>query len=115
MNARVSFHSVASDHQRGALVRMAASKGLQQAHGDFFHALFTEGVDDASLSYWADDAWETYARHIEFDYPRFAQALFLQAYRLAYRAHLLDLATGRHQSMTEIVAAIEAEIGLTSA
>jgi len=111
---RQHTHSIASDPQRAALVRAAAAKGVEQARGDFSFALLSEGLDDESVTLCAREAWEALARHMVFDYPQFAQKLYLHAYRQAYRRHLQVLVGGgRHLSMHELVAEIEAEIGLT--
>jgi hypothetical protein len=115
MNAGKHLHHIADDHQRGVLVRIAVDKGVEQARGDFFHALLVEGLDDETLMLFAGEAWDSFSRLVEFDYPQFAQTLFLQAYRSAYHAHLLQLASGKHANTHDLVAAIEAEIGLTSA
>jgi hypothetical protein len=108
------FHSIADDHQRAALLRSAISKGQEQARGDFIYALLTDGLDDESLTLFAREAYDTRFHQIEFDYPQFAQSLFLGAYRLAYRARLRDLANGQHHSADELVALVEAEAGLIS-
>lgn len=108
------LHSIADNRQRAALLRAAISKGQEQARGDFFYALLTEGLDDESLTLFAREACDAYFRQIEFDYPQFAQSLFLRAYRLAYHARLRDLADGQHQSADELLAAVEAEAGLSS-
>ena len=115
MNAARYQHSIASDFQRRALVRFAVAKGMEQARGDFFHALLVEGLDDESLSFFARAEWEAFSQRIQFDYPHFALALFLRAYQSAYRAHLLHLANGTHESPYDLIKAIEAETGLTSA
>src|SRR5262245_2632187 len=115
MHMRRYFHSIADDHKRGALLWAAVNAAREQARGDFFHALLIEGVDDESLTCLANDAWATYARHIEFDYPQFAQGLFLRAYQSAYRAYLLEGVSGQHRSASGLVAAIEAEIARATA
>lgn len=115
MNTAKYHHSIASDAQRSALVRVAVSKGMEQARGDFFHALLVEGLDDESLALFARDEWERLSLHIQFDYPQFAQALFLRAYQSAYRAHLVHLANGTHESPHDLTRAVETEIGLTQA
>jgi hypothetical protein len=106
------LHHIADDRQRAALIRLAVHKGVDQARGDFFHVLLMEGLDDGSLALFAREEWDVFTRHVAFDYPRYAQTLFLQAYRSAYRAHLSGLAHGRPASTSELVAAIEEEIGL---
>lgn len=107
------LHHIADDHQRAAVIRLAVHKGVDQARGDFFHALLVEGLDDESLLLFAHEEWEAFARHVAFDYPGYAQTLFFQAYRSAYRAHLSRLASGGSASARELVAAIEEEIGLS--
>jgi hypothetical protein len=114
MNAGKHLHHIADDHQRGALVRIAIDKGMEQACGDFFYALLVEGLGDLGLSMVAGEAWDVYSRHVEFDYPRFAQTLFLRGFRLGYRTHLRNLADGKHQSAHELVAVLEADMGLSS-
>jgi len=109
------LHHIASDHQRAALIRLAVHKGVEQARGDFFHVLLVEGLDDESLLLFAREEWEVFARQVTFDYPRFAEALFVSAYRTAYRNHLSRLASGQPPSTYELVAAAEEAIGLGSA
>jgi len=108
------LHHIADDHQRAALIRLAVHKAVDQARGDFFHVLLVEGLDDDSLTLFAREEWDSFARHVTFDYPRYAQTLFFRAYRSAYRAHLSRLANGETASTSELVAAIEEEIGLGS-
>lgn len=113
MTGQQHTHSIADDHHRSALIRAAVQKGVEQARGDFYYALLTEGLDDESVALFAREAWEALARHMTFDYPQFAQKLYIQAYQSAYRAHLHALASGQHRTTAELVADIEAEIGLT--
>ncbi len=108
------FHSVADDRQRVALIRTAISKGQEQARGDFFYALLPEGLDDDSLMLFAREACDGHLRLIDYDYPQFAQTLFLRAYRAAYRVRVLDLANGQYHNPDELVAVVEAEVGLAS-
>jgi hypothetical protein len=114
MNASKHLHHIADDHQRGALVRIAVDKGMQQARGDFFYALLVEGLDDESLTMMAREAWDAISRYVEFDYPQFAQTLYLHGFRLGYRTHLRNLAAGKHESAHNLVAILEAEMGLSS-
>jgi aminopeptidase N len=113
MNRDQHTHSIANDHHRAALIHMAAQKGVEQARGDFHFALMSEGLDDETIALFAHDAWEALTRRMVFDYPQFAQKLYLHAYRSAYRAHLNALASAEYHTTAELVAAIEAEIGLT--
>jgi hypothetical protein len=110
---RPHTHSIASDHQRAALVRAAVGKGVEQARGDFYYGLLSEGLDDESVALFAGEEWQRLARHMIFDYPQFARKLYLHAYQLAYRMHLSALVTGHSLSTQDLVAAVEAEIGLT--
>lgn len=114
MNRHLHTHSIANDQHRAALVRMAVQKGVERARGDFHFALMSEGLDDETIALFAHDAWEALAQRMVFDYPQFAQKLYMQAYRSAYRAHLNALANGDYHTTAELVAAIETEIGLTS-
>jgi hypothetical protein len=114
MSAVKHLHHIADNHQRGALMGRAIDKGMEQARGDFFYALLVEGLDDQGLSMVAGEAWKAYSRHVEFDYPRFAQTLFLRGFKLGYRTHLRNVADGRHESAHELVAVLEADMGLSS-
>jgi hypothetical protein len=114
MNVGKRLHHIADDHQRGALVRIAIDKGMEQARGDFMYAMLADGLDDESLMVVACDAWDAFSRHVEFDYPRYAWTLYLRGFQSGYRTHLLNLAAGRHESAHDLVATIEAELGLSS-
>lgn len=113
MNYRPRLHSIANDHQRAALVRAAAMKGVEQARGDFYYGMLMEGQDEESIAIFADEAWDMFSRHTEFDYPQFARKLYVQAYRSAYSKHVQALASGHSLTTAELFAAVEAEIGLT--
>lgn len=112
MSAHRTYHHVADDHQRGLLVQHAIRKGLEQARGDFFYALLADGLDDESLGLFARDAWAAYHRQVTFDYPQFAETLFLHADRTAYRRHLLEVASGRHTDPLALARTIEIALGL---
>ena len=49
MHVDKRLHHIADDYQRGALVRIAVDKGMEQARGDFVYATLVEGLDDADL------------------------------------------------------------------
>src|SRR5215469_8144296 len=115
MNVRKRLHHIADDHQRGALVRIAVDKGMEQARGDFMYAMLAEGLEDEGPTLVAREAWEAFSRHVEFDYSQYARTLFLRGFQVGYRTHLLNLAAGGHESAHDLAAAIEAELGLTSA
>jgi hypothetical protein len=114
MNADKYLHHIADDYQRGVLVRRAVDRGMEQARGDFLYAMVEEGLDDEGLALVAREAWDAFSRYVEFDYSHFAQTLFLRGFRSGYRTHLRNLAAGRHESAHDLVAAIEAEMGLSS-
>lgn len=107
-----TYHHVADDHQRGRLVQHAIRKGIDQARGDFFYALLTDGLDDESLGLLARDAWAAYHRQVTFDYPQFAETLYLHAYSTAYRGHLEVVASGRHTDPVALARTIEIALGL---
>lgn len=106
------YHHVADDQHRGQMVAHALRKGIEQARGDFFYAMLTEGLDDEGLSLCAHEAWNAYHRQVTFDYPQFAETLFLRAYRDAYRRHLHDVARGKHTDTLALARAVEIAFGL---
>lgn len=106
------FHHIADDHHRNLLVQHAIRKGIEQARGDFFYALVPDGVDDETLGHFGRDAWAAFHRQVTFDYPQFAETLYLHAYRTAYRRHLDDVAHGRHTDPVALARTIEIALGL---
>jgi hypothetical protein len=60
------------------------------------------------------DEREAFARQMMFNYPRFTEALFLQAHCSAYRTHLSRLAKGQSSKTYEPIAAVEDAIVLRS-
>lgn len=112
MSKRI-FH-IADDVQRGGLIRVAMRKAVALAHECFFHALMVDGLDDEALELFPQEAWAQLAEAFDFDYPRYAQSLYVQAYKTAYRAAMRELPDARHPNTAELAEAFEAEIGLTS-
>lgn len=112
MHQHAIYHHVADDQQRGLMVQHAARKGIEQARGDFFYAMLADGLDDEGLSLCAHEAWSAYHRRVTFDYPHFAESLFLHAYRAAYRRHLDEVASGRHTDPVALARTIEIALGL---
>jgi hypothetical protein len=112
MSKRI-FH-IANDVQRHGLIQAAMQKAVALAHECFFHALMVDGLDDEAVELFAREAWAQLAGAFEFDYPRYAQSLYIQAYKMAYRAAMRELPDGRHPNTAELAKAFEAEIGLTS-
>jgi hypothetical protein len=110
MSKRI-FH-IADDVQRRGLIRLAMQKAVALAHECFYHALMVDGLDDEALALFALEAWERLAEAFEFDYSRFAQSLFVQAYKTAYRAAMRELPEARHPNTAELAEVFEAEIGL---
>ncbi|HEX6799265.1 MAG TPA: hypothetical protein VF116_16265 [Ktedonobacterales bacterium] len=112
MQKYTAYHHVADDQQRGLLVQHAVRKGIEQARGDFFYAMLADGLDDEGLSLCAHEAWNNYHRQVTFDYPQFAETLFLHAYRTAYRRHLEEVARGGHTDPPALARTIEIALGL---
>jgi hypothetical protein len=109
---RPAYQHIADDHHRRLLILHAVRKGIDQARGDFYHALLVDGLDDESLDLFAREVWEAYQRQVTFDYPQFAETLFLRAYRTSYRRHLEDVASGRHTDPQAVAQTIETVFGL---
>lgn len=103
MSERV--RSIADGQQRQSLLWYAARWAVELAEEDFYHAMATEGMDDESLAVFARQAYEKYNAGFTYDYPQYAEALFLKAYALVYRERLADLVNGVHRSVVELVAA----------
>jgi hypothetical protein len=114
VNAGRHLHHIADDRQRDALMHYAVHKGIEQARGDFMFGMAVDDSEAEHLTLMAHDAWETFCRHVEFDYPQYARTLFLHGFRSGYRTHLLNLAASRHASAHELVAAVETQMGLSS-
>jgi hypothetical protein len=107
------LYHIASDAQRGALVRYAMQKAANLARESFYHGLIMEAPDDEVLGVFARDAWETFSADVDFDYPRYARTLFLRAYAFAYSAYVRELPADGHPSLAELAEAFEAQQGLT--
>ncbi len=112
MHQHAIYHHVADDQHRAQLVAHAIRKGIEQARGDFFYAMLADGLDDEGLSLCAHEAWNAYRRQVTFDYPQFAETLFLHAYKSAYRRHLRDVAHGVHTDAQELARAVEIAFGM---
>lgn len=108
------LHFIADDFQRKAMIQTAVRKAMELARDSFFHGLMIDALADDELSLFAGEAWKAYDRLIEFDYPTYAETLFLQAYRTAYRVYQRDLPNGVHPSAVTLADEFEAEIGLVS-
>jgi CRISPR/Cas system-associated endoribonuclease Cas2 len=106
------LHFIADDFQRRAMIQTAVAKAIQLVQDSFFQGLMIDALDDLEIVVFAGEAWKAYARVIEFDYPTYAEALFLQAYRMAYRVYQRDLPHGIQPSAASLAEAFEAEIGL---
>jgi hypothetical protein len=108
------LYFIADDFQRRAMIQNAIGKAIELARDSFFHGLMIDALEDSDLQVFADEASKAYSRVIEFDYPTYAEALFLQAYRMAYRVYQRDLPHGIQPGAASLVEAFEAEIGLAS-
>jgi hypothetical protein len=108
------IHSIADDHQRRALLWQACRKAMDLADEDFYHAMTTTGLDDESLRTFARAAFGAYTATIVFDYPGYADSLFLKAYMLAYRDHLRALMNGSRLSPAAVLNEVEAGLGLAN-
>ncbi|HEX6799409.1 MAG TPA: hypothetical protein VF116_17000 [Ktedonobacterales bacterium] len=115
MHAYRAYHHIADDSHRSLLVRHAVLKGIEQARGDFFFALLADGLDDEGVALCAREAWNVYHRQVTFDYPQFAETLYLHAYRAAYRRHLEDVTSGRHTDVLALARTIEIALVLLEA
>jgi hypothetical protein len=114
MSTHSIYHHIADDHSRGLLVQHAIRRGIEQARGDFYHALLVDGLDDEGLNLVADEAWNVYHRQVEFDYPQYAETLYVYAFRVAYRRHLENVAQGEPTDPVALARAIEVDLGLTA-
>lgn len=112
MHQHATYHHIADDHSRALLMQYAIRKGMEQARGDFYYGLLADGLDDAGLTLCAREVWSAYHRRVTFDYPQFAEMLFLHAYRTAYRQHLQDVASGRHTDPAVLARSVEVALGL---
>lgn len=112
MHPHATYRHIADDYHRNLLVQHAIRKGIEQARGDFFYALLADGLDDAGLDLCAHEVWAAYHRQVTFDYPQFAETLFIHAYRAAYRRHLEDVARGQHTDPLALARTIEVGFGL---
>jgi hypothetical protein len=108
------LYFIADDLQRRAMIQTAMAKAIELARDSFFHGLMIDPLDDSDLQVFADEAWKAYDRIIEFDYPTYAQALFLQAYLMAYRVYQRDLPHGIQPRAASLAESFEADIGLAS-
>lgn len=104
------IRSIADDGQRQALLWCAARRAVDLAEEDFYHAMTVEGLDGESLAVFARQAYERYNAGYSFDYPGYAESVFLKAFALVYREHLRDLINGVHRSLSELIAAAEPRI-----
>lgn len=107
-----AYCHIADDYHRNLLVQHAIRKGIEQARGDFFYALLADGLDDAGVDLCAREAWNAYQRQVTFDYPHFAETLFVHAYRAAYRRHVEDVARGQQTDPLALARSIEVGFGL---
>jgi hypothetical protein len=108
------LYFIADDLQRRAMIQNAIGKAIELARDSFFHGLMIDALDDSELQVFADEAWKAYDLTNEFDYPTYAEALFLQAYRMAYRVYQRDLPHGIQPSAASLAETFEADIGLAS-
>ena len=108
------LHFIADDFQRRAMIQTAVRKAIELARDSFFHGLMIDAMDDEEVGFFAAEAWTAYSRLIEFDYPTYAETLFRQAYRMAYRVYQRDLPNGVHPSAVTLTEEFETEIGLQS-
>ncbi len=109
------LHFIADDYQRKAMIQTAMRKAIELARDSFFHGLMIDALGDEDLAFFAGEAWKAYTRTIEFDYPTYAETLFLQAYINAYRVYQRELPKGVHPSAVTLAEEFEAELGLVSA
>jgi hypothetical protein len=107
------LYFIADDFQRRAMIQTAIAKAIGLARDSFFHGLMIDALDDSELQVFAHDAWKAFERIIEFDYPTYAETLYLQAYRMAYRVYQRDLPHGIQPSAASLADGFEAEIALT--
>jgi hypothetical protein len=106
------LHSVASDFLRTAMLQYAMRKASELAREGFYHGLGTLDMGDEDLALFAEEAWRTYTLTIYFDYPRYAHSLFLQAYKMAYRAYAQGLPNEHHPNLPILIAEFETQMGL---
>jgi hypothetical protein len=106
------FHSIASDYLRGAMLQFAMRKAADLAGESFYHGLGIESLGGDDVLVFAEDSWRKYSLSIDFDYPQYAQKLFLRAFQSAYLAYMRELPNGLHPSLPDLVAAFEAQVGL---
>jgi hypothetical protein len=106
-------HSIASDYLRTAMLQSAMRKASELAKEGFYHGLGTLEMGDEDLALFAEDAWRRYTLTIDFDYPSYAQRLFVEAYQMAYHAYARDLPNGLHPNLQILIAEFEAKRGLS--
>ena len=94
------------------MIQTAIRKAIELARDSFFHGLMIEAMDDEDLALFAGEAWKAYTLRIEFDYPSYAETLFLGGYRMAYRVYQRDLPHDIHPSAVTLADQFEVEIGL---
>ena len=106
------LHFIGDDFQRRAMIQTAMRKAIELARDNFYHGLMMDALTDDDLALFAGEAWKAYDRVIEFDYPTYAQSLFLQAYRMAYQVYQRDLPHGVHPSTVTLTEEFEEQAGL---
>ena len=106
------MHSIASDYLRSAMLQYAMRKASELAKEGFYHGLGTLEMGDEDLALFAEEAWRRYTMTINFDYPRYAHTLFLQAYSMAYRTFATELPNDLHPNLQILIAEFEKERGL---
>ena len=88
------FYSIASDFQRGAMIRVAMRRAGEIAIESFYHGLMVGDLGEVEVTVFAEDAWQRFSATVTFDYPDYAHDMFLRAYRKAYQAYADDLPRG---------------------
>jgi hypothetical protein len=105
-------HTIASDFHRTAMLQFAMRKASELAREGFYHGLGTLEMRDDDLALFAEEEWRRYTLRIGFDYPSYAHTLFVDAYRMAYRAYARALPDDLHPNLQILIAEFEAEMGL---
>lgn len=106
------LHSIASDVLRATMLQFAMRKASELAREGFYHGLGLLDIGDEDLALFAEEAWQKYTLTIDFDYPRYAHSLFLQAHLLAYRAYARELPHDLHPNLQILIAEFETQMGL---
>ena len=106
------LHFIGDDFQRRAMIQTAIRKAIELARDNFFHGLGVDALQDDDLALFSGEAWNAYGRMIEFDYPTYAQSLFMRAYRMAYQIYQRDLPQGIHPSTVTLTEEFEEQAGL---